>query len=105
MLQLSLTIQSIYLAYIWCNTHVHMLWCGYIGILASYRDIYEIVKVVLQKHGNVVHIDVMKLVKKVKIASRSFYLSQSIYILQGSHTVENSSNDIDYANRPCQSVY
>ena len=82
-----------------------MLWCGYIGILASYRDIYEIVKVGLQKHGNVVHIDVMKMVKKVKIASRSFYLSQSIYILQGSHTVENSNNDIDYANRPCQSVY
>ena len=104
MLKLSLTAQSIYLAYIWCNTHVHMLWCGYIGILASYRDIYEIVKVGLQKHGNVVHIDVMKMVKKVKIASRSFYLSQTIYILQGSHTVENSSNDIDYANRPCQSV-
>ena len=76
--------------------------CGYIGTLASYRDVYEIVKVVLQKHGNVVHIDVMK---KVKIASRSFYLSQPIYILQGSHTVENSNNDIDYANRPCQSVY
>ena len=59
---------------------------------------------VLQKHGNVVHIDVMKLMKKVKIDSRSFYLSQTIYILQGSHAVENSSNDIDYANRPCQSV-
>ena len=103
MLQLSLTIQSIYLAYIWCNTHVHMLWCGYIGILASYRDIYEIVKVVLQKHGNVVHIDVMKLVKKVKIASRSFYLSQSIYILQGSHTVEKPEHDIDDASMRCQS--
>ena len=103
MLQLSLTIQSIYLAYIWCNTHVHMLWCGYIGILASYRDIYEIVKVVLQKHGNVVHIDVMKLVKKVKIASRSFYLSQSIYILRGSHTVENSKHDIDDAGMRCSS--
>ena len=104
MLQLLLTAQSIYLAYIWCNTHVHMLWCDYIGTLASYRDIYEIVQVVLLKHGNLVHIDVMKLVKKVKIASRSFYLSQYIYILQGSHTVEKSSNDIDYANRSCQSV-
>ena len=82
-----------------------MLWCGYIGTLASYRDIYEIVKVVLQKHGNVVHIDVMKLMKKLKIASRSFYLSQSIIILQGSHTVEKPNNNIDHANRPCQSVY
>ena len=60
---------------------------------------------VVQKHGNVVHIDVMEMVKKVKIASRSFYLSQSIHILQGSHTVEKSNNDIDFANRPCQSVY
>ena len=104
MLQLSLIAQSIYLAYIWCNTHVHMLWCGCIGTLTSYRDLYEIVKVVVQKHGNVVYIDVMKMMKKVKIDSRSFYLSQYIYILQGSHTVEKSSNDIDYANRPCQSV-
>ena len=58
---------------------------------------------VLQKHGNLVHIDVMEMVKKVKIASRSFYLSQSIYILQGSHTVENSKHNIDYANMRCQS--
>ena len=103
MLQLLLTAQSIYLAYIWCNTYMHMLWCGYIGTLASYRDIYEIVQVVLQKHGNLVHIDVMKLVKKVKIASRSFYLSQSIYILRGSHTVENSKHDIDDAGMRCSS--
>ena len=58
---------------------------------------------VLQKHGNLVHIDVMKLVKKVKIASRSFYLSQSIYILQGSHTVEKPEHDIDDASMRCQS--
>ena len=103
MLQLSFTAQSIYLAYIWCNTYMHMLWCGYIGTLASYRDIYEIVQVVLLKHGNLVHIDVMKLVKKVKIASRSFYLSQSIYILQGSHTVENSKHNIDDASMRCSS--
>ena len=77
--------------------------CGYIGTLASYRDVYEIVKVVLQKHGNVVHIDVMKLMKKVKIDSRSFYLSQTIYILQGSHTVENSKHDIDDASMRCSS--
>ena len=76
----------------------------YLGTLTSYRDLYEIVKVVVKKHGNVVYIDVMKMMKKVKIDSRSFYLSQTIYILQGSHTVENSNNDIDYANRPCQSV-
>ena len=54
----------------------------------------------LQKHGNVVHIDVMK---QVKIASRSFYLSQSIYILQGSHTVEKPEHDIDDARMRCQS--
>ena len=45
----------------------------------------------------------MKLVKKVKIASRSFYLSQSIYILRGSHTVENSKHDIDDAGMRCSS--
>ena len=48
-------------------------------------------------------IDVMKLMKKVKIDSRSFYLSQSIYILQGSHTVENSKHATDDANMRCQS--
>ena len=84
-----------------------MLFCCpvhlYSYVYSSQRAIYEIVKVVLQKHGNVVHIDVMKLVKKVKIASRSFYLSQYIYILQGSHTVENSKHDIDVASMRCSS--
>ena len=58
---------------------------------------------VVQKHGNVVYIDVMKMMKKVKIDSRSFYLSQYIYILQGSHTVEKPEHDIDDASMRCQS--
>ena len=45
----------------------------------------------------------MKMMKKVKIDSRSFYLSQYIYILQGSHTVEKPEHDIDDASMRCQS--